>query len=267
MIRAAHQPARRQVVPFVLVAFLGSWLLWMPKLLSQLQHQADPYPYLHFVGSLGPAGAALLVCFLWDRDRFRALLSDLWKVKTGARWWIIAFSPLLMLFVAMLLSPASGWPAFLRVAEYPGLPFALLLLCEVFFYGFGEEVGWRGFLYPLFRERFSPFWAALAVLPFWAVWHLPLLLTNATYQSMGPLLFGWLMSLATGALLTSWLYEKTGGSLPILAVFHGVLDIAMVNTGVTPLMLNSMGAVTTLIGIWAGFALWKIHRSSVKTTQ
>ncbi|GEM45657.1 CPBP family intramembrane glutamic endopeptidase [Deinococcus cellulosilyticus] len=257
----------RLVLPFVWVSFLMSWLLWLPKLIHQAQGQPDPYPYLHFVGSLGPAVGALLVCALMDRGRFRQLLGDLWQVKVPVRWWLLALSPLLMMLVAMLLSPSSQWSQFLRVNEYPGLPFALLLVCEVFFYGYGEEVGWRGFLYPLFKERFTPFWASMAVLPFWAVWHLPLLLTSATYQSMGPLLFGWLISLTTGALLTSWMYDRTHRSLPVLAVFHGVLDVAMVNAGVTPLSLNLMGAATTLLGIWAGVALWKDRRSAPKSQK
>ena len=47
------------------------------------------------------------------------------------------------------------------------------------FYGIGEEVGWRGFLYPALRrpER-RLLTAALLVVPFWAFWHLPALLCD-----------------------------------------------------------------------------------------
>lgn len=232
----------------------------MPRVVANLQGIPDPLPYLHFVGSLGPALAALFVCVLVAPSHLKTLQKNLMHLKVGWTGWLLALSPLLLMVMALPFTPMTLWGNFLKVQEYPHLPFAALVLCEVLFYGFGEEVGWRGFLYPLLKERFSGLKASLMVLPFWAVWHLPLILTNSTYQSMGPMLLGWLFSLTCGALLTAWLYEKTRGSLPVLAVFHGLLDIAMVNLGVGPLMLNVMGAITTLAGIWAGIDLWKQGR-------
>ena len=47
----------------------------------------------------------------------------------------------------------------------------------------GEELGWRGFLFPRLRELIGPGWAVLAQGIIWAGWHAPVILLGYNYPS------------------------------------------------------------------------------------
>ena len=40
--------------------------------------------------------------------------------------------------------------------------------------GLGEEIGWRGYAFPMLRRRHGTLAASLLLVPIWAGWHLPL---------------------------------------------------------------------------------------------
>lgn len=250
---------------FFLLALALSWVVWWPLLAAHPGWGPPATPYLHLLGSLGPATAALVVAACLGGKEFSALWQRLgrWRANRVA-WAFAVLGPVLLLLTGLLVDALAGreWPSLeqvLHVDEYPQLGPLALIAAEVLFYGYGEEVGWRGFALPHLIDRFGPVWASVLLSLPWAVWHLPLLLRNETYTSMNPaLLLGWFFSLLTGALLMTWLYGLGGGSLPVLAVFHGLLDVAMVNAAMSPLALTIMGAVVT---VWGVFALGALHRS------
>ena len=59
----------------------------------------------------------------------------------------------------------------------------------------------------------------------------------------------------TGSVLLAWIYNSTGGTVLIVATFHGTLDIA-INSPVGPELANIMGALVTIWGLavirWGG---------------
>ena len=48
---------------------------------------------------------------------------------------------------------------------------------------FGEEVGWRGFLFPRLQELFGPVVAVVGTGVVWGLWHAPLILLGYNYPS------------------------------------------------------------------------------------
>ncbi|MBZ9713583.1 CPBP family intramembrane glutamic endopeptidase [Deinococcus multiflagellatus] len=246
------------LLPFFALAFGFSWAVWWPLLAP-----GHPAPAaLHLWGSLGPAAAAIITAAALDRPSLRPLGQALGRWRVGWGPWAFAVgAPAALLGLGVALSagagqPWPGWAGLLRVAEYPHLGPLALLLAEVVFYGYGEEVGWRGFALPRLLPVFGPVWAPVWLSVPWALWHLPLLLRNETFTAMSlAALLGWYASLLMGALLMTWLWRWAQGSLLVLAAFHGLLDVAMVNETVTPLALNAMGAVVTVWGLLALRAL------------
>jgi membrane protease YdiL (CAAX protease family) len=120
----------------------------------------------------------------------------------------------------------------------------------------GEELGWRGFLFP----RLTTYGRTIAIVVsglIWGLWHAPVLLLGYNYgdipawQSIG-LMTGFCT--AIGALL-SWVTERTGTIWPA-ALAHGTINSTL---GPLALVLGTSGTrvdfkQATLMG-WSGWVL------------
>jgi membrane protease YdiL (CAAX protease family) len=253
-----HSGLRRHVVAFYAVALGVSWLLWAPWVLSVQGVLSRPAsPYWHLLGSLGPAAAALLLG--WRRVGGRASAGTLLRQTINARavlvaaLWGLLVPTLVFVALALGLGAASHqgprWSGLAQVAEYPALGRTAYVFASLLFYGFGEELGWRGLLYPALRTTRRPLAASLLVVPFWALWHLPLFFATESYRGMGVGgMAGWLVSLVSGSLLTAWLYDSAGGSVLPAAVLHATLDVFFLADLGVPTQ-SALGAVVTLAGL------------------
>jgi membrane protease YdiL (CAAX protease family) len=135
-----------------------------------------------------------------------------------------------------------------RSTEYPELPRLAYWVVSVLLYGFGEEVGWRGYALLQLQRRRSAFMATFQLSLIWALWHLPLFAFAPGLSRMGSVeVLGWYFSIVTGAVLFTWLMNSTG-SIAIVAVFHGVMDIVFVAPA-GPLVVNILGALITVWGV------------------
>ncbi len=58
------------------------------------------------------------------------------------------------------------------------------------------------------------------------MWHLPFLLLpyQPNYASLGIYLPGFVIGLVAGSIVATWLYNSTGGSILMLALWHGALN-------------------------------------------
>ena len=98
------------------------------------------------------------------------------------------------------------------------------------FFAIGEEIGWRGFLYPALRQRMSTLPACLLVGAIWGLWHTPINLMGHNYGTSYPG-FPWLGILGMCLLTTSagtflaWLSERSGSLWPA-ALAHGTINAA-----------------------------------------
>jgi membrane protease YdiL (CAAX protease family) len=141
------------------------------------------------------------------------------------------------------------WAAF---ASFNGLPdhgvFSTLVLV-LLLNGFGEEAGWRGYLLDRLQRRFDPLPATLIVSLVWAVWHAPfffILSTYAGFNAMTLVMFP--LGLTSGAIVLTWLYNHTGGSILAVAVWHTLYNLAVATGGATDLI---QGIVTAMIMVAA----------------
>lgn len=245
------------LVAYFCLAYAISWLLWLPLVAAAEGWIGPVSRYWHLVGSLGPALAALVFAGLMEgRAGVQQIYRGMVKWRVSRLWWAIAIGgPPAIFGIAILIarwlgSPWPDWGKVTQVAEYPQLGWLALLVAEIIFYGYGEEVGWRGYVLPRLQSRYSALWASFLISIGWSLWHLPLFLVNESYRQMGiGGAIGWYFSMLTGAILMTWLYNSTAGSILLLAIFHGVLDLVMANQAVGPELMNIMGMLTTLWGI------------------
>lgn len=186
----------------------------------------------------------------------------LWSQATAwrgrGRWLALAaLGPLALFLVAVAVARLVGgeWPALDRFGastEYPALPIVAYWLANLVFYGFGEEVGWRGYLQPTLEQRRPVLRSAAILSVIWALWHLPLFGITAGYRQLPAVGFiGFYFSLLVAALVFAWLWHRSGYSLLVVAVFHAVFDIATTTPTDTTLIPILMGAAISLAGLAA----------------
>lgn len=242
---------------FVIVAFGSSWGLWM---LASPHAEGAVMIALAALYMLGPLLAALVAGALFDRRSMGALIG--WRFKVDIWWfvaWIaapvLAFSALWLSTLApgiglqplrtgmeQALAAAGQDPQVLSGKPVPSLPalIGLTMLAGIFpnaIFAFGEEAGWRGYLWSVVRP--AGFWkASLIVGAVWGLWHAPLIWAGHNYGA-GYFGFPWsgiaLMTAFCIALspLMGYLRDRTESSIPA-AILHGTLNAV---TGVTVILL------------------------------
>jgi len=251
---------------FFVLAFAFSWVVWAPAVFLA-RGPSEPRTLaalFHLAGGLGPMVSAFVITALAGGSAgVRELLGRVLRWRVGVGWWVVAVAgPAILFLLAAAISRLlfGEWPPlgeFGRSEEFAFLGLTPYWLANIVFYGFGEEVGWRGFALPRLQTgRRSALLAALILSLFWAAWHIPLFLFAMGLKSMGLVAIpGWVFSIVTGSVLLAWIYNSTGGSVLIVAIFHGTLDIA-INSPAGPELVNVMGALVTIWGLaalaWGG---------------
>lgn len=214
--RRGRWTIRRQLVTFAVIAVGVSWWPWPLTLLN-----ADSTPLVPF----GPTVAAIVVTALAGgrRDLVRLLRQLVrWRLHLG--WYAVSLlGPVALLAAPVLLCLALGAEVdpSVRFVGWEVLP--LLFAVRVFLGGaLGEELGWRGWLLPRLGDRYGALAASLIIGLGWAAWHLPLFVSGPRTDQRPPVQFVlWALGLAV---VLTWLYERTRGSVLIVTLFHGMVD-------------------------------------------
>lgn len=228
---SAPSPARRELLAFFALAYAISWSQWLPLLVAGRVVDRGPDPS-HFPGLFGPLVAAFAVTAVTcgragTVDLLRRMVR--WRVHPG--WYLAALSPLGFGAIGLLSLRAIGQPLpdaadFGRMGGIADLPPALLFLALIPLNGYAEEVGWRGFALPRLQQGRSALVASVLLALPWALWHLPMFAVLESYRGMEPAMFpGFLLGLACGSLVLAWLYNGSGGSLLLVALYHGGLNL------------------------------------------
>ena len=136
--------------------------------------------------------------------------------------------------------------------EWYWLALDLILLFVAVLLGGGglEEPGWRGLALPLLQKRHGPLRSSLILAVIWAFWHWPMFWFG--YYGGGPLgVFFYVLGVAPLAILLTAVFNRTGGSLPVVILLH-----TSINT--TPAFVPPATALAS--GLWMllmlGVALW-----------
>jgi membrane protease YdiL (CAAX protease family) len=153
----------------------------------------------------------------------------LWRVSW--KWYLVALLlfPAITLAAVFLNAALSGTPIdFSTVFAFrifgPGANLLLLALPFLLFDAVanGEEMGWRGYVLPRLQARHSALISSLVVGLIWGIWHLPKFLAPDNNASFA--LF--MVDTVAKAVLYTWLYNNTGGSLLLVTLFHAASNTA-----------------------------------------
>ena len=254
--QAATEKNRRiqAVLVFYLLAFVFSWLGWIPQALHARGWFPFDSPLFSLLGGGGPTLAAVAALLIFrQRDQIRGLFAALFKAQASAVWFIFVFG--FWFAVAALALAGMGiagipLPAISQFA-WVSLPlvFVSMLISNVW-----EEIGWRGFALPRLQEKLSDLAAALIMGALWSVWHAPLLLNPASPMASLPW-FGEVIFSLSLTVIYIWLYRNTGASLFFVTVFHAMSNTAafvLLGLGV---FVSSYPYVVGLTAFWAALIL------------
>lgn len=224
---------RHAIVVYFVLAITFSWSVYIPLVFQRQGWTNTNLPYsLHYLASFGPMLAAILMTAIGSG---KAGLSELWSriIRWRVPWPYAAFailSPIVLFSIAAVIIRVlqGAWPdmRLLGQANYmPYLGWAVLPLWLITF-GFGEEIGWRGFALPRMQKTMSVSKATFLLGLMWALWHVPSFFYHETYVSMRWFIFpGFIFGVLCGAVIFTWLYNGSGGSVLMVAIWHALFDL------------------------------------------
>jgi membrane protease YdiL (CAAX protease family) len=211
---------------FFVLAYLISWALWLPLVVS-----GDGSPTgLAFapllLGSLVPSAVAIvLVARLRGKAGVRTLLRRLLIWRVGLGWWAAMIALSALSLGAVVVHVLLGGDSPDVTATIPGAAFLFLFSIFPGSAG-GEEVGWRGFALPQLQRGRSALGASVVLGLAWGVWHLPLYLTGADFRPLS-LFAPWVLAAVAASVIYTWIYNGTGGSLLIVVLFHAASNVLL----------------------------------------
>src|SRR4051794_17880588 len=241
----------KKLALYFLLAYLISWLIWLPLWLPYFGVSGLPVlPYHHYFGSVGPVSAAFIVTYYSEgMNGVKELSSRIFKWKISVAWYIVAIAgPFLIYVIASVAAAKMGNQSFKlsdfgHNNEFPQFSAPAFFLFNLVPFGFGEEVGWRGFALPCLQKKFNAFTSTVLLTIFWAVWHAPAFLYRPNYTGMNIAGFvGFFFSLLMGGVILTWLSNSTKGSILVVALFHAMIEMIFMAGNVTPLISNIEGA-------------------------
>ncbi|MGB5272365.1 MAG: type II CAAX endopeptidase family protein [Eudoraea sp.] len=238
-------------------AYIISWIVWFPLYGQELGLKVMPIiPFQHGIGGLGPLVASFLTTWIYYKNKgLKKLFKKCIQIKPILYLVIALLTPFLLALIATIMNSAINeapinLSGLLTVKEFPNFNLLTFFIYNLIFFGFGEEVGWRGFALPRIQNKFNALTSSILLTIFWAFWHLPLFFNGPGYTSMEFTdVFGWFFSLLTGSILLSWLFNSSKGSILICAVFHSTIDIAFTADFADQNIVNYMGFLITVWGI------------------
>ena len=186
-----------------------------------------------------------------------ALLKRYVQWRVGWQWYMAAFllAPSLIVLAVYIHAALTGVaPDFSTVmahkifGESAYLPLFVLPFFLVDLITNGEEIGWRGYVLPRLQAKYSALTSTLILSVIWGLWHLPKYLSHWNTIS-----FAWFMvhTMAYAVILT-WLYNNTRGSLLLVAISHASSNTA----GVFMPMANT--ASSENMGVYVIFVLLEV---------
>jgi membrane protease YdiL (CAAX protease family) len=213
--------ARRPVLAFLLMAYTIAWTLQFAAFQFELSFRLGTSISVIF-GLALPAFAVTAATN--GKVGVRDLLGRASRWRVGARWYLIAILglPVATLLVAVVflgMAPlqalAEKWPFFFTIFV-PELLLAVVLI-QIF-----EETAWTGFVQDTLQGRHGPLLASIMVAPAFALFHLMsnileagqiiMVVVQVAVQAVASIFL---------RVVIMWLYNSTGRSVLIVALFHG----------------------------------------------
>ena len=257
---------RHPVFGFFVVAYAIAWAVWIPMAVAGIRvHQGDAWP-THIPGLAGPFVAAFVMsAVLGGRRGVRDLLARMGRWRVSPKWYLVALSPLAFFaLAAAALALIDRAPDLRELMRFSGLPTVWPVVMWILLLGTGylEETGWRGYAVPQLQGTRSMVSSAVIIGALWACWHVPSMFVIQNYRDLGVgFMPGFLIGIMAGSIFLTWLYDGSGGSVLIVAVWHATYNLV---AGTAAAHGPVAAIVSTAVMVWAVvIVVTELRRTSV----
>lgn len=253
------------ITNFYLLTLAISWGYWF-ALIAQGKVVMPGSSASHLPGLLGPAlSAIVLTYYLEGTAGLKDMFGRLWRWRSAWPWVIcLAVSPIPVAIAVFLIWHLFGHalPSLQDFQSFPGvtakLSWGMLLLVVLISNGYGEEVGWRGYIMEKWLPRYGKFGTTLRISLLWMLWHFPTFLLNQSMAALvGPMLLGWAFGLTCGAFVLAHLYLLSGRSILVLAIWHVAYNMVVATP---PASGIPAAIITSIVMLWGVVIAWKWWR-------
>lgn len=221
----------KNIILFFLITYIWTWSFWLFGVLDLAGVLIIPYELLRvilIIGGFGPFFSSFLLSYLRKKKvGVKKLLKKGYHYKFKKVWYL----PTIFLFPVILC--AGFLLGILSTGTIPDViyytqPWMIVLdLIWIFFLGgpFQEEFGWRGYALEKLQTRWNSLISSLILGFFWGVWHLPLFYSKTSHYGEPFLIF--VAQSIILAIIFTWLYNNTGGSVLAVMIFHCMWNISI----------------------------------------
>jgi membrane protease YdiL (CAAX protease family) len=245
-----HLVARHPVAAFLCICYAVTWATAVPWFRARTDILPLDLPMWGSLGTIfGVALAAVLVVAASDgRAGIRDLARRSLRWRVGVHWYLLAVLGLPVVVLAGAIA-LFGTAAVEALADDWRLLFTRVLpvlLLQLALFQLAEEVGWMGFLQARLQDRHGPLKASLLVTVPFALWHLPDLFAQVGLATA--LIFLPILAAAhlCARVVLLWLYNATGASVLLVAVFHASFDATVNGVGLGQLIPGPNGTALVL---------------------
>src|SRR6476661_6432897 len=233
VVRVSSTADRHPIATFLVLAYVltvAVVLLPVPEAVGG--------PLENIVGVALPA--FVVTAAVAGREGVRNLRRRCLRWRVPLHWYAVALTPALALLVLApllygqdaLTALVDNWPR-LFTSFLP--TFAVMLMLNTL----PEEAGATGFLFARLQDRHGALRAALLTTVFFWLWHVPgLVRDSTTLAELGGLLALYLVGHLASRIVVGWLYNATGRSILIGAIFHATFNATVNRTGLGVAVLD-----------------------------
>jgi membrane protease YdiL (CAAX protease family) len=240
---------RHPLAAFLILTYGLSWALWIPLAIFRDAAVGTYSSLALLIGSNIPSAVAIVLTLVgFGKGATRKLLGQLLIWRVGWRWYLVLLAPTaLVVGTITLVAITRGGPT---AALAVPLLSAIITVAVMTFPGsaLGEEIGWRGFALPRLQLRRTALTASLVVGSLHGLWHLPLWLRGDADHPLS-LYPAFLIQALALAVIYTWLYNSSKGSLLLVVLFHTATNAPLT------LVLLPLGIQNWVLPFWlmAGF--------------
>src|SRR5919206_4537049 len=214
---------RRHPVSALLILTFGlTWLLEVPQVLDARHEFPFAFPFwgVILMGWMPGLAAVIVAAATGGRPAVKTLFARILVWRVGWPWYLLVVGGTAAIWLgAVLLNPLFGGSG-LQIPEFSlELLVGLVISFVLLFLVNSEELVWRGSMLPRLQARWSALGASVFIGIFEGLFHLPLFLKPDSDQAAAGLPVFVVGSIA-GAVIFSWVFNNTLGSLLLVQLFH-----------------------------------------------